>query len=104
MRKALNANGYRSVKIVGADNRWGIATAAASHPAFKAALSVIGVHDTCAYPTTGYHCQSTATARKLRKPLWESELGAMDANTGAPDMARSINKGYIPARITRYHQ
>jgi hypothetical protein len=106
MRRALNANGYRSVKIVGADDisarAWRIAAAAATHPALKAAISVLGVHDTCGFPTTGYHCVSTAAARRLGKPLWESELGAMDANTGAANMARSINNGYIQAKITGY--
>jgi len=106
MRKALNASGYRSVKIVGADDLarrgWNIASAMAANPALRAAISVVGAHDTCAFPTTGYHCVSTVTARRLGKPLWESELGAMDANTGASNMARSINNGYIQAKITGY--
>ncbi len=113
LRRTLNASGYRSVKIVAADafpsgkpyapaKAWQVASAAATDPAFNAALAIIGAHDTCGYPTTGYRCESTATARLLGKPLWESELGAMDANTGAPDMARAINNGYTQAGITGY--
>lgn len=106
MRRALNAHGYDSVKIVAADDvarrGWDIARAAATHPALEAAIGVYGAHDTCAYPTTGYHCASTAIARRSGRPLWESELGAMDANAGAADMARSINNGYIQAKITGY--
>jgi len=106
MRRALNANGYRSVKIVGADDvsrrAWNIARAMAASPALRAAISVVGVHDTCGFPTTGYRCASPHIARRLGKPLWESELGGMDANTGAGNMARSINNGYIQAKITGY--
>jgi hypothetical protein len=113
MRAALNANGYRSVQIVADDahptenpydpaSAWADATAAAGNPAFKATIGVLAGHDTCDSPTDGYHCFATAAARKLGRPLWESELGAMDANTGAADMVRSINNGYIQAGITGY--
>jgi len=113
LRRALNANGFGSVQIVAADDgpfgrrydpaaAWQVASAAASDPAFLAAISVIGVHDTCGGPTTGYHCFSTAAARRLGLPLWESEVGAMDANTGAADMVRTINNGYIQAGVTGY--
>ncbi len=113
MRAALNANGYKSVQIVAADQHpfgkhynpasaWTVANAAAADPALKAAIGILGAHDTCGAPTNGYHCEATATARGLGRPLWESELGAMDGNTGAADMARSINNGYIQAGITGY--
>lgn len=106
MRAALNASGYRSVKIVASDDigsrSWNIANVASTDPKLKAAIGILGAHDTCAYPTTGYHCVSTKNARKLGKPLWESELGAMDANAGAPDLVRSVNNGYIQAGITGY--
>ena len=106
MREALNRDGYRSVKIVAADSiaapAWQIARAAATHPALMAAIGVLGAHDTCGYPTEGFRCTVTATARHLGLPLWESELGAMDANAGAPAMARSIDNGYIQAGITGY--
>jgi hypothetical protein len=76
----------------------------AADPTLRTAIGVIGAHDTCGYPTTGYHCASTATARGIGKPLWESELGAMDANAGADDMVRAINNGYSQARVTGYLQ
>ena len=106
MRRALNSDGYRSVKIVAADSpltsAWRVARAVATHPALKASVKVLGGHDTCGYPTTGFRCTVTATARHLGLPLWESELGATDANAGAPDLVRSINNGYIQAGITGY--
>jgi len=81
---------------------WQVAVAAARHPAFLAAISVLGAHDTCGIPTLGYRCESTAIARRLRRPLWESELGTLDGNSGAANMARSINHGYSQAGITGY--
>ena len=113
LRTALNAKGYRSVQLVAADahptegpydpaSAWAVANAAAADPTFKAAISVLGVHDTCDWPTDGYQCESTRTARGLGRPLWESEIGDMDGNTGAADMVRSVNNGYIQAGITGY--
>ena len=104
LRTALDQNGYGSVQVVADDahpakdpynpaSAWAVASAAASDPDFKQAIGIIGVHDTCGDPTTGYACEVTAAARKLGLPLWESEIGGMDANTGAAAMARSINNG-----------
>ena len=114
LRSALNASGFRSVKIIAADDfpglhyrwasTWRVAKAAAADPKFKAALSAIGVHDTCGGPTSGYHCQSTPAARRLGLPLWESELGSLKGNTAPVNMARSINNGFIQAGITGFLQ
>jgi hypothetical protein len=112
LRKALDAHGYASVKLMAADSFPGlwydwtrtfrVAQAAAKDAQFKAALGVIAVHDTCGWPTTGYLCQSTATARNLGLPLWESELGAMSNATAPASMARTINNGFIQAGITGF--
>ena len=111
-RSALDANGFHSVKIIAADSFPGpaydwqrtfkVAAAAAADPKFKAALSAIGVHDTCGGPTMGYTCESTPVARKLGLPLWESELGSLKGSTAAANMARSINNGFIQAGITGF--
>ncbi|MGE5289677.1 MAG: galactosylceramidase [Micromonosporaceae bacterium] len=130
LRQALDAAGYGGVQIVAADGStvgnttaasqalehpgtaaplaynanapWAIANDMAANPALRAAIGVIGAHDTCGYPTEGYTCTSTATARSLGKPLWESELGAMNRDAGAPKLARAINNGYNQATITGY--
>ena len=113
MRRALDVHGYSSVRLVAADahpragrylpaTAWRVAAAAARHPAFRAAISVLGAHDTCGIPTLGYRCESTPAARQLGRPLWESELGTLDGNTGAANLARSINHGYFQAGITGY--
>lgn len=111
MRKALDAHGYHSTKLVAADahprggrylpaTAWRVAIAATRHPAFRAAISVLGAHDTCGLLTLGYRCESTQAARRLQRPLWESELGTLDGNSGAANMARSINHAYFQAGIT----
>ena len=113
MRAALDAAGFGSVRLVADDahpligpyrpaSAWQVASAANHDHAFKAALSVLGVHDTCGAVTTGFRCESTAAARQSGLPLWESELGAMDANSGAANMARSVNNGFLQARITGF--
>ena len=113
MRRALDVHGYKSVRLVAADahpqagryrpaTAWRVAAAAARHPALRAAISVLGAHDTCGLPTLGYRCESTQAARRLRRPLWESELGTLDGNSGAANLARSINHGYFQAGITGY--
>ncbi len=112
LRKALDASGYGSVKLMAADSfpgrtydwakTWRVAKAAASDPAFKSALAVIAAHDTCGGPTRGYSCQSTPAARRLGLPLWESELGTLHGASSAPSMARTINNGYIQAGITGF--
>jgi hypothetical protein len=112
LRSALNANGFGAVKIVAADSfpgiryiparTWNVAAAAAADPKFKAALSVIGSHDTCGGPTTGYACESTKTARQLGLPLWESEIGTLHGSTAAANMARVINNGFIEAGLTGF--
>jgi hypothetical protein len=124
LRAALDATGFARTRIVAADYApsgttvhgqpatspqpdyragpaWNVARDLAASPAFNRAVSVIGAHDTCQYPTTGRVCESTATARSLGKPLWESELGALPAHgTGPAALAQAINNAYIQARIT----
>ncbi len=121
LRRTLNADGYRYVKLMAADTfsdrtvaagrrvydpaqTWYVARVAAAHPAFRAALGVIAAHDTCGGPTRGFQCESTRAARRLGLPLWESELGAMHGPTAPADLARSVNAGFIQAGITGYVQ
>jgi hypothetical protein len=112
MRAALDAHGYRQVKLVAADEvgpeRWSVADVMAKDPAFNAAVDVIGVHDACGYPPGvdgdkvpfGYHCGSSATARGLHKPLWASEDGKMDAAVGAASMMRQLVNSHNQAGIS----
>ena len=84
LRSTLNADGYSSVQIVGADSDWSIATDIASNSTFASAVSIIGVHYPCAGGDGGSadSCPANATAEGTGKPLWASENGSQDLNSG----------------------
>ena len=129
LRQALDAAGFSGTQIVAADQtpqlREGVgrplgyfptlvwqhvATGMAHDPAFTRAVGVLGMHDTCGLPTTGYLCTAAAGVRTLAartgKPMWESELGATPstgtdpARPGPGGLARALNDAYNQAGIT----
>jgi hypothetical protein len=129
LRQALDAAGFTSTQIVAADQTpqfdeglgkplgyfplfaWRtVADDMAEDPAFAKAVSVLGIHDTCGLPTTGFRCLVADRARQiaaqLGKPMWESELGATPdsqpdlALAGPGGLARALNAAYDQARIT----
>src|ERR1700760_3045143 len=104
LRSTLNADGYSAVQIVGADKDWSIATDIAANSAFASAVSIIGVHYPCQGGDGGNAdtCPGNATATSTGKPLWASENGSQDLNTGAPALIRSITRGYTDAGLTAY--
>ncbi|GAB3963247.1 hypothetical protein GCM10029978_020470 [Actinoallomurus acanthiterrae] len=110
LKSTLVAKGYGSIKVVAADSGWNVADAMASDPAFKNAVDVVGVHYPCGYASDFKTCNSTSTAQGLKKPLWASENGSEDLDgspgvaggTGAPAVARAINRDYIDGQMTSY--
>jgi hypothetical protein len=104
LRSALNSDGYSGVQIVGADSNWNIANDIASNPTFANAVSIIGVHYPCQGGDGGNAdtCPGNSTATGTGKPLWASENGSQDLNSGAPALIRSITRGYIDANLTAY--
>ncbi len=104
LRSALNSNGLSSVQIVADDaaSGWSVADDMTSDATFKAAVDIVGVHYTCGYLSNGANCSSTANAQNLGKPLWSSENGSQDLNTGAAAMARAINRDYIDGKMVVY--
>jgi Glycosyl hydrolase family 59 len=129
LRKALDAAGFTRTEVVAADQTpqfseglgrplgyfplfaWRtVADDMAEDPAFAKAVSVLGIHDTCGLPTTGFRCVVAARAKviagRLGKPLWESELGATPDSGVNPDqagpsgLARAINDAYNGAGVT----
>ena len=102
LRSTLNTAGYRGVQIVAADSGWDVASDIASDPAFARAVSIIGVHYPCQGGNGGRSdtCPGNATATGTGKPLWASESGSQDLNSGAPALIRSITRGYIDAHLT----
>ena len=103
LRASLNSHGYGSVKIVASDDfGWGAADEARRDPAFAAAVSVFGSHYVCGYRSAQTSCPSSGNAVATGKPLWASENGSDDYNTGANAVARGINRGYIDGKMTAY--
>jgi hypothetical protein len=103
LRSALDTAGYSSVQIVGGDNfGWSIATDMSTDSALDAAVGVVGSHYPCGYLSSESSCPSTSTAESLGTPLWASENGSQDAETGAAATARGINRGYIDGDMTAY--
>ncbi|WP_328462149.1 ricin-type beta-trefoil lectin domain protein [Streptomyces sp. NBC_00448] len=104
LRAALDSNGYSGTQIVGADSDWSVANDVASDSAFAASVSVIGAHYPCAGGDGGSAdtCPSTSTAVGTGKPLWASENGSQDRDSGAPALIRSFTRGYIDGKLTAY--
>jgi hypothetical protein len=104
LRSALNNAGYGSVQIVGDDSGWSVADDMKSNSAFNNAVSIIGAHYPCEGGDGGNAdtCSSTANAKSNGKPLWASENGSEDMNSGAPALIRSITRGYVDADMTAY--
>jgi Glycosyl hydrolase family 59 len=129
LRRALDLAGFTSTQIVAADQTpqlpqghgrppgysplrisETVADDMAEDPAFARAVSVVGLHDTCGLPTTGYRCVMAAAARTVAartgKPLWESELGATPSTgtdpalPGPGGLARALNNACNQAGIT----
>jgi hypothetical protein len=107
LRTALNAAGYRGVQVVAGDStgshEWEYPTGSD--------VAILGAHDNCGYPTgvagAQTTCTVTAAAKGSGKPLWGSELGAMDAGAQngctvpcAPAIDRAFTREYIDARVT----
>jgi hypothetical protein len=127
LRAALDAGGFTRTQIVAADeiprmDRFGrmgyspllvwqtVAADMVTDPSFGRAVSVLGMHDTCGLPTTGYRCMMAPGARTLAartgKLLWEAELGATPSTgtnpmlPGPGGLARALNGVYEQAGIT----
>lgn len=102
-KSALQANGL-ATRIVGADSDWSVADAMVADATFNASIDIVGVHYPCAGGDGGSatSCPNTSNALSLGKPLWASENGSQDYNSGAIAMARAINRGYIDGKMTAY--
>ncbi len=98
-RKALDGAGFQSTKIVADDTfNWDIADTLQQDPAFPQAVDIIGDHyvDTSPKNLESPHWKVVLASGK---PLWHSEMGSGPYDSGAPNLARTLNWGYIDDRI-----
>jgi glycosyl hydrolase family 59/ricin-type beta-trefoil lectin protein/glycosyl hydrolase family 59 (putative galactocerebrosidase) len=101
LRSSLNAAGYGSVQIVGDDSGWSMADEFGD-TTLKNAVGVLGNHYVCGYLSQADSCSTTANARNSGKPLWASEFGSQDDNSGVVPYIRTVNRGYLDAEISGY--
>ena len=89
------------IQVVGDDSGWDEADAMATDPAFAKSI-ILAAHYSCEGGDGGNanSCQSTQNAINTGKPLWDSENGSQDDNTGAPALIRAITRGYLDAKMT----
>jgi hypothetical protein len=104
LHATLNAKGYSNVKVVGADSDWSIADRMVVDPTFARSVDIVGAHYPCSGGDGGdaLSCGTTPSALATGKPLWASENGSQDIDTGAAAMIRSITRGYVDAKMTAY--
>jgi hypothetical protein len=101
LHAALAAAQYPT-KVVGDDSGWDVAKAMSTDPSFAAAIDIIGVHYSCEGGDGGNanHCHSTEEGVNTNKPLWDSENGSQDADSGSGPLIRAITRGYLDAQMT----
>lgn len=103
LHAALVAQHLR-VQVVAADSGLDVADAMVSDQQFADSVDVVGVHYPCEGGDggTANSCYSSDNAQAAGKPLWASENGSLDENTGAGALIRSITRGYLDGRFTAY--
>jgi hypothetical protein len=102
LRRAMDANGFRSVRYVAADAFLTRTSGSGpelldmlrNDPAYRKAVSVLGFHDNCRI-----RCSGPAPAARYGKPVWESELGDLDP-AKSPQLASAINRSWITAQTS----
>jgi hypothetical protein len=98
LRRRLDANGLKQVKIVATDEPykrgWAIVDEMVNDAELRGVIDVIGAH----YPKF----ESPRQAKKLGKPLWSSEDGPWHADwMSAMTLARTYNRNYVVGRMTK---
>jgi hypothetical protein len=97
LRRTLDRNGLKAVKIVGADevHAWTIVERMKADPELAAAIEVVAVH----YPKYA----STAAAKACGESLWSAEdcYGSKAGWAGAEVVAMLCNRNYIQGKMTK---
>ena len=101
-RAALSRSGFAAVKLVAADSfQWQVGTDAGTDLAFNSAVDVIGIHYPEYSPKLAANPDWQASL-KTGKPLWGSEMGWQPYDTGAANLAKNYNQGYVAGRMTAF--
>ncbi len=108
LRSTLNSDGYTSTQFVGGDDYdgfGGISNALLNNSNWAADMPFVGDHYPCAGGDGGSanSCPVTGAPISLGKPLWQSEGGSQDYNSGAPAVIRSIVRGYIDGTMVEFN-
>ena len=103
LHAALAAKHY-GTQIVGDDSGWAVADDMTKDADFARSIDIIGVHYSCEGGDGGNAntCHSTENALATKKPLWDSENGSQDDNTGSGPLIRAITRGYIDAKMVSF--
>jgi hypothetical protein len=103
LHAALLAKHY-ATKVVGDDSGWRVADAMVKDADFANSIDIIGVHYSCEGGDGGNAkaCHSTQNGLATKKPLWDSENGSQDDNTGSGPLIRAITRGYVDAKMTGF--
>lgn len=89
------------IQVVGDDSGFGVADDVLNDPEFGKSVDVLGGHYSCGGdPSPATSCHSSDNAIASGKPLWNSEEGSQDYNTGAPALIRAIIRGYLDGKMT----
>lgn len=101
-RAALNQAGMANVKVVCADSfNWDVSNMFGKDPDFQSSFEIIGMHYPGSVPRVN-HTEAWKKCKDSGKALWGSEIGSKDYNTGAGELAKLYNQGYIGSRMTSY--
>jgi len=103
-KSALRANNL-STQLIGGDeigDVWNIVDDMTNDATLRNAVDIAGVHYPCRNDgSPADDCTPpNSNAINLSKPVWANEHGSQNFDTGAPQLARAINRDYIDARIT----
>jgi hypothetical protein len=101
LHAALAAEHYGAT-VVGDDSGWDVAKDMSKDTAFAQSVDIVGVHYSCEGGDGGNanSCHSTQDAIDMNKPLWDSENGSQDDDSGAGALIRAITRGYIDGKMT----
>ena len=101
LHSALAAR-HSAIQVVGADSDWKVADAMVEDADFAKSIDIVAAHYSCKGGDGGSadSCHSSANALKLNKPLWDSESGSQDEDSGAGPLIRAITRGYIDGKMS----